>query len=86
MATLTNDDFKRMKRFVRRDPADKQTLTTSGLNKQQMQAAVQALEDWWNKAAVQASAKSDMDAAAGETLSGPVAKLLGKLWLKNKAR
>jgi hypothetical protein len=83
MATLTNEDFKRMQQMIRGDSVAKEEIV-GVLSRPQLRATLQGLEDWWESTATQLSAKAAMDTAAGETLSNTLAKKIGKLWMANK--
>ncbi len=82
MAELTNDDFKAIRRLIRQDPVGRQELRVSALSKVQWKSALQAIED--NFEANRAAVKTDVDAAAGVTLTNPMAKKLSKAWMQRK--
>lgn len=84
MSTLTNADFTRIKHMLRSDAAAKAEMQAAALPKQKWMDTLQALEDWWEATAQQTAIKSNLDAAAGVTLSNSLAKKLGKVWMQNK--
>lgn len=82
MAVLTNDDFTAHRRFLRGDAAARVEMQTAGLSKSQWKAALQAIEDTFESN--RATMKSNMDTAAGVTLSNALAKKLGRVWMQQK--
>lgn len=86
MAILTNDDFAEMRRdyFTLGQGKEDFKGTNPVVNKK---AVLQAIEDYWEEMATKLAIKADMDAAnGGVTLTNPQAKILGRAWLKNKAK
>lgn len=84
MAVLTDADFTKMKHLLRNDATAKAEMSAAALSKQSWKDTLQALEDWWEATAQQTALKSDMDTAAGVTLSNSLTKKLGKVWMQNK--
>ena len=88
MAVITKPDVTEMKRGYFQLGQGKEEF--KGLNPSmhggQLLAVFQAIEDDWNSPAHKTSLKADMDAAAGKTLTNSQAKVLGRAWLKFKAK
>ncbi len=82
MAVLTGQDFVKYFRRLHSDPEAYATLKAEGISRQQLQAAMQAIEDRWE--ADRSGYKADADAAAGVTLTVMMAKKLAKAWMENK--
>lgn len=47
MAVLTNDDFTKIKKYIRQDETYRQTFKDWGLDKPSWKGAFQNLEDWF---------------------------------------
>jgi len=83
MAVLTDVEFTRFKRYIRRDKTARDTLAAENLAKADWQAAFQALEDGYNSRRV--AIKLEIDVAAGKTISNNSAKVLEDAWMDWKA-
>lgn len=59
-------------------------LATVPYTKPQVNAAIQALEDWWETSG-RAAAGAAIEAAAPGIFTAPLKKEIGKAWLRQKA-
>lgn len=84
MAVLTNSDYTELRKAVYRLGFGKEELKALPYlpNKSQLKAVFQEIEDYWENN--QVTLKSDMDAAMGQTMTNPLAKKFGKVWMKWK--
>jgi len=82
MAVLDNNDFTFYKHALRNDPVAKAQRKAASLSKAQLQAAFQAVEDWFE--GQRATIKGDMDAASGVTLTPVMARKIAKVWMMRK--
>lgn len=79
---LTNADFTAYKHALRGDVTAKAEMRAAALSKAQWKAALQAIDDWYESE--RAAVKAAIDTAAGVTLSNPLAKKLGRVWMQQK--
>jgi alcohol dehydrogenase YqhD (iron-dependent ADH family) len=78
MATITAEGLAKTRQGYRETEEGNPT-------KEQIDAAIQAIEDWFNKTAVQSSLKADIDAATSPfTFTATQAKKLAKWWMRDR--
>ena len=82
MAILTDVEAAKFRQALHGDGLDLLQAESPPLNKTQLKAAFQAVEDFWE--ANRISLKQSMDTAAGQTISVALAKKIGKYWLQHK--
>lgn len=86
MATLTKKDKTEMRRdyFKPGDGQEHFKGANPSMSGEQILAALQAVEDWFNNE--RATLKTEMDTAAGVTMTNQQARILARAWLawKNK--
>ena len=82
MATLTSDNLRWMKRYIRRDSGMLRTLKDSGWARPDVEAALQAIEDWntngYNTVPT-TTLKAEIEAHVG-TVTVAQAKVLWYAW------
>lgn len=84
MALITTNMVKQLWRRLYRKGQGKEDIKTGRLpDPLQIRAIFQAIEDRWDGDKI--NYKAAMDAAAGYTLTGNQAKILGMVWLQAKA-
>lgn len=84
MGILTSEDYTELRKIIYRQGVGKEELKALPYlpNKNQLKAVFQEIEDYWEN--TQATLKSDMDTAMGQTITNALAKKFGKAWMKWK--
>lgn len=84
MATLTLEERAELRNKAER-LANQNGVPISYI-KAEINAALQALEDWWETPATKAAASAAIDAATSFSFTNQQKKIIGRFWLEQKAR
>ena len=75
---FTEEEFSVMRQMFRSDPTSLKAYRESGLTTQDLESAIQSLENWFD--ASRGDQKAALDAGAGQTISNFLAKQSGGVY------